>query len=215
MFKGDPLSWQGFRDQFSTSIHENEDITDIDRFNYLKRYLGGQALETISGLTLSKENYNHAIGILRERFGHPQVLISSHMDRLINMSQVSNKNDTFSLRKLYNGIENCTRNLSALKLDVTAYGSLLTPILKSKLPVELNMTIAKRFGSDIWNLEKLMIYFNDELTAIESCKSVSHEKRPPDSGRRSNNNDDFTSSCLQTSSDNKVRICVYCKSILL
>ena len=60
VFKGDPLSWQGFWDQFSTSIHENEDITDIDRFNYLKRYLGGQALETISGLSLSKENYNHA-----------------------------------------------------------------------------------------------------------------------------------------------------------
>ena len=211
VFKGDPLSWQGFWDQFSTSIHENEDITDIDRFNYLKRYLGGQALETISGLSLSKENYNHAIGTLRERFGNPQVLISSHMDRLINMSKVSNKNDTFSLRKLYNGIENCTRNLSALKLDVTAYGSLLIPILKSKLPVELNMTIARRFGSDIWNLERLMIYFNDELSAIESCKLVSSEKRP-DSGKRSSNTGDFTSSCLQTSSENKVRICVYCKS---
>ena len=211
VFKGDPLSWQGFWDQFSTSIHENEDITDIDRFNYLKRYLGGQALETISGLSLSKENYNHAIGTLRERFGNPQVLISSHMDRLINMSKVSNKNDTFSLRKLYNGIENCTRNLSALKLDVTAYGSLLIPILKSKLPIELNMTIARRFGSDIWNLERLMIYFNDELSAIESCKLVSSEKRP-DSGKRSNNTGDFTSSCLQTSSENKVRICVYCKS---
>lgn len=34
VFKGDPLSWQGFWDQFSTSIHENEDITG---FNYLKR----------------------------------------------------------------------------------------------------------------------------------------------------------------------------------
>ena len=73
------------------------------------------------------------------------------------------------------------------------------------------MTIARRFGSDIWNLERLMIYFNDELSAIESCKLVSSEKRP-DYGKRSNNTDDFKSSCLQTSSENKVRICVYCKS---
>ena len=71
VFKGDPLSWQGFWDQFSTSIHENDEITDIDRFNYLKRYLGGQALETISGLSLNKENYLHAIGILKERYGNP------------------------------------------------------------------------------------------------------------------------------------------------
>ena len=43
VFKGDPLKWQGYWDQFQTSIHNNERITDIDRFNFLKRYLGGEA----------------------------------------------------------------------------------------------------------------------------------------------------------------------------
>lgn len=33
-FKGDPLKWQGFWDQFKISIHENERINDIDRFNF-------------------------------------------------------------------------------------------------------------------------------------------------------------------------------------
>jgi len=73
IFKGDPLSWQGFWDQFSTSINDNEDITDIDRFNYLKRYLGGQALETVSGLSLSSSNYKEAVKILTERYGNPQI----------------------------------------------------------------------------------------------------------------------------------------------
>ena len=44
VFKGDPLKWQGFWDQFQTSIHNNERISDIDRFNFLKRYLGGETL---------------------------------------------------------------------------------------------------------------------------------------------------------------------------
>ena len=43
VFKGDPLKWQGFWDMFSKSIHENETISDIDRFTYLKRYLSGPA----------------------------------------------------------------------------------------------------------------------------------------------------------------------------
>ena len=38
-FNGNPLNWQVFWDQFSTAIHENNLLTDIDRFNYLKRYL--------------------------------------------------------------------------------------------------------------------------------------------------------------------------------
>ena len=61
IFKGSPLEWQGFWDQFEVSIHRNESISDIDRFNYLKRYLSGQDLSTISGLTLNAENYMEAI----------------------------------------------------------------------------------------------------------------------------------------------------------
>ena len=33
VFSGDPLRWQEFSDQFDISIHQNECISDIDRFN--------------------------------------------------------------------------------------------------------------------------------------------------------------------------------------
>ena len=212
VFKGDPLNWQGFWDQFRTSIDENDDITDIDRFNYLKRYLGGQALETVSGLSLSSTNYKEAIKVLTERYGNPQVLISAHMDCLIRMNKVSNKNDTKSLRKLYNGIENCIRNLSSLALDVSSYGSLLIPILKGKLPDEINMAIARGFGSEIWTLESLMTYFNDELTAYENCKSLIKSSCSDEKGSRKSN-DLFTASCLHghTPSPYKKQ-CIYCNS---
>jgi len=209
IFKGDPLSWQGFWDQFSTSINDNDDITDIDRFNYLKRYLGGQALETVSGLSLSSNNYKEAVKTLTERYGNPQVLISAHMDYLIRMNKVTQKNDITSLRKLFNGIENCTRNLSALKLDISAYGSLLIPLLKDKLPDELNMTIARRFGSDIWTLERLMTFFNDELTAYENCKPVVKSG----SENRRKYSDTFTANCLHGQNEQKrTRNCLFCNS---
>ena len=55
VFNGDILKWQEFWGMFDTSINSNHSINDIDRFNYLKRYLSGNAQETISGLTLSSE----------------------------------------------------------------------------------------------------------------------------------------------------------------
>ena len=61
VFKGNPLEWQSFYDQFNISIHQNKTLSDIDRFNYLRRYLAGQALATISGLTLNSENYKEAL----------------------------------------------------------------------------------------------------------------------------------------------------------
>ena len=46
-FEGDPLVWQGFWDQFQVSFHENERISDIDKFNFLKKYLKGEALSMV------------------------------------------------------------------------------------------------------------------------------------------------------------------------
>ena len=60
----------------------------IDRFNYLKRYLKNQAANTISGLTLSSENYEEVIQILRSCFGNPQVLISAHVRSIARGHQV-------------------------------------------------------------------------------------------------------------------------------
>ena len=87
VFRGDPLLWQGFWDQYRIAIHENESLTDIDRFNYLKRFLSGEALRSVSGLALNSENYRQAIDILTERYGNEQILISAHMEALLNSTE--------------------------------------------------------------------------------------------------------------------------------
>ena len=50
---GNPLEWQGFWDQFNVSVNLNSQVSDVDKFNYLKRFLSGKALSTIQGLSLS------------------------------------------------------------------------------------------------------------------------------------------------------------------
>ena len=45
---------------------------------------------------------------------------------------------------LYTHVENYIRNLKAFKLDTAGYGSLLIPILKDKLPDEINTTIPRQ-----------------------------------------------------------------------
>ena len=117
VFSSYPLEWQGFWDQFNVAINLNESITDIDRFNYLKRYLSGQALSSISGLSMSSTNYKEAITILQERYGNPQVLISAYMESLLKLGKVKIKDDVKALRKLYNDVENCVHNLQSLKVE--------------------------------------------------------------------------------------------------
>ncbi|CAB4007898.1 PREDICTED: uncharacterized protein LOC100197852 [Paramuricea clavata] len=155
-FDGDPLTWQGFWDQ--VSIHSNANISKIDKFNYLKGCLRGEALAAISGLMLSSDNYKEAIPLLKNRFGNEQLLISSHMESLLKISKIRSQESTRELRMLYNHVENCIRNLKSLKLDTTG-----------------------KFGKNIWTLDGVMEYFNDELSGQENCSSPPNE---PDKHRK-------------------------------
>ncbi|CAB4039144.1 PREDICTED: uncharacterized protein LOC100197852, partial [Paramuricea clavata] len=100
----------------------------------------------------------------------------------------------------------CVRNLKSLKLDTSGYGSLLIPILKDRLPDEITMIISRKFGEEIWTLDKVMEYFNSELRAQENCSaSTSNRSIQKESQRKGAY---YTTSGLfgQT---NKVA-CVYC-----
>ena len=50
-----------------------------------------------------------------------------------------------ALQQLYNDIENCIQNLKSLRIESSTYGYLLIPLLKGKIPDELNIIIPEKF----------------------------------------------------------------------
>ena len=54
-------SWQTFWDRFSSSVHDQASINNVDKFSYLKGLLCDSANDCISGLTLSSANYKEDI----------------------------------------------------------------------------------------------------------------------------------------------------------
>ena len=151
-FEGDVLQWQGFWDQFSAAIDSNSQLKNIDKFNYLKTYLGKKPLDIISGLTLSSSNYLKALDILRERYGNKQILISSHMDVLVKLPRATSFKDIETLRKIYNSLETSVRNLTELNVDINSYGTLLITLILERIPSELKVIISRRFKDDVWDL---------------------------------------------------------------
>ena len=69
-FNGDIINWQGFWDQFDSAINQKENISVIDKFNYLTSYLCDSAHSVISGLNLTAENYKEALELLHQRYGN-------------------------------------------------------------------------------------------------------------------------------------------------
>ena len=88
-FNGDHSKWISFWDTFEASVHKNENLSPIDKFNYLISLLKRSAAEAISGLTLTASNYDEAIEILMGRFGNKQQIINRHMEILLNLDSVT------------------------------------------------------------------------------------------------------------------------------
>ena len=113
-FDGDFKKWCTFCDSFEVSILENTNIATIDKFHYLNSLMAKTASEAVQGLSLTTANYEEAIAILKSTFGNKQMIISKHMESLLNMALVSSNHDLKGLRKICDPVEVHARGLKAL-----------------------------------------------------------------------------------------------------
>ncbi|GBM19339.1 hypothetical protein AVEN_195979-1 [Araneus ventricosus] len=100
-YDGNILNFNDFYSQFEAAIHKNSNLSDVEKFNYLKSYLINDAEIAIRGLALKSENYDLALNILKERFGRTDMIIDAHMSQLLNLNPVRKSQDAKSLRRLY------------------------------------------------------------------------------------------------------------------
>ena len=154
-FDGDITKWPSFWDSFESAIHGNEELSDIDKFNYLKSLLEHTAKDAISGLTITTANYQEAVEILKRRFGSKQQIISKHMDILLNLDPVVSTS-VKALRHLHDHVESHVRGLKALGVNSETYGSLLLPVLLSKLPADIRLIASREISEDEWSLDALL-----------------------------------------------------------
>ena len=87
-FTGDPTEWKTFIESFNVTVHKNNELSNIEKMNFLINRLEGEAGKVVNGLKLCSDNYPIAKQMLEERFGDPQVLISSHMSKLLSLEVV-------------------------------------------------------------------------------------------------------------------------------
>ena len=91
---------------------------------YLFGLLEGSAHSAVKGFTMTSGNYKEVIDVLHECFGSKDVIISSHMDVLLELPLVNNS-DPKRLRSVYDFIGTEHQGLKTLGISSKEYGSLL------------------------------------------------------------------------------------------
>ncbi|GBM38309.1 hypothetical protein AVEN_140348-1 [Araneus ventricosus] len=166
-FYGQSSLWLSFWNSFESAIHENDSLSEVSKFNYLKAHLGGSALSTIEGFALTPENYEIAIKLLKERFGRSDVLINTHLNNLLRICPLKNSDDIVSFRKMFDNIQTEIRSLESLNVLKETYQNLLCPLLLKCLPSDLVLEYNKSMKSDKYEINELVDFLSIQLKAKE------------------------------------------------
>ena len=165
IFSGDPLMWQPFRDSFDSAIHNCPALSKVQKFNYLKAQLQGDASRAIAGLPLTEANYDHAIALLTQRYGQSHKIVQAHMQALLEINIPTNT--LSSLQLYYDTIESHIRGLAALGKTEESYGTMLVPIILGKLPSDVRRNLAREHGNAEWTISQVKEAILKEISILE------------------------------------------------
>ena len=156
-FSGRTLDWLSFWDSYESAIHRNPSLSEVQKFNYLKSLLNGDALQTIAGFSMTNTNYEKAISLLQERYGQTHKIIQTYMQALLDIPQPLNTVDSLRNYYMYDKMETYVSGLESLGQTDDTYGSLLVPIILNKLPGEIRKNLAREHRSTNWLLSDLRL----------------------------------------------------------
>ena len=107
VFSGDPMRYPSWKGAFQTLI-DQRGIPPLERIYYLKRYLGGAALEAVEGFCLltTADAYEQARNLLDERFGDPFIVANAFRDKLDAWPDIAPR-DGSALRKFADFLRQC------------------------------------------------------------------------------------------------------------
>ena len=207
-FNGNLMKWTSFWDSYESAIHNNDELTDVDKFNYLRSLLERTAYDAIAGLTLSSANYREAIEILQKRFGNKQLIIAKHMETLLNVEAVSSDQNLKDLRRLYDNTESHIRSLKSLGVESTSYGAMLSSVLLTKLPPDVRLIVSRKISSTDPDMDSILRTFEEELVARERASNPSHSQP-----RRTQERGRYTASALFSRAQEQENgvTCCYCQ----
>ncbi|KAJ8933002.1 hypothetical protein NQ318_003667, partial [Aromia moschata] len=131
-FKGEYHKWLQFHDTFMALIDKNKNLSDIEKFYYLRGCLKGEAEHVLQALEASGENYKIAWDLLKERFENKRLIIDKHIQALFDITPIS-KESHISLRNLIDNYQKHLRALKQLGEPTDSWDRLIIHLLDSKL----------------------------------------------------------------------------------
>lgn len=172
-FSGTIKEWPAFKNIFNASV-DSADLPLVNKLQYLKTALTGEAANLISSLLITEENYSKALEILTKRYENKTIIVNFHLKAITNTNIITRQNLSDFLIVLQQSLD----SLKAIDLPVDTWDVLLVFLLTQKLDNSLRAAWEiNRKDNSIATLSELLEFMNSRRTAFELLSSSTSDNK--------------------------------------
>ncbi|UYV64445.1 hypothetical protein LAZ67_3000729 [Cordylochernes scorpioides] len=132
-FDGRLESWLSFKDLFYSAIGSNSQIPEIEKLQYLKGQLRGEALRLVNAFPITADNYVEVWQTLLTRYDNPKDLIFTQIDNALRLPKLADDNHK-SMFKLLDSCNEIVRTVKVLGYQIDSLSDVLfVEIIQDKL----------------------------------------------------------------------------------
>ncbi|KAG7199850.1 hypothetical protein KM043_016905 [Ampulex compressa] len=175
LFNGEYEQWYPFRDMFHSLIHGNSSLPSIQKFQYLKSSLKGEAAQVIHSLEISEANYPEAWKMLTSRYDNKRLIVHTHLRSIMELPSLAKENSA-GLRQILDGALKHTRALKAMGRPVGYWDDCLVHIVAGKLdPITYKEWESTLSQSSLPSFSQLTEFLSHRCQVLEA---VLHKAAP-------------------------------------
>ncbi|KAJ8963177.1 hypothetical protein NQ318_018642 [Aromia moschata] len=203
-FSGSYENWLEFRETFESLVHQNEALTPIQRYHYLRASLEGSAAQVIKSVEFTAAGYEVAWQTLCDRYNNAKLLVHNHIKSIFSLDIIT-KETSGKIRKLVDDLSKHLRSVEQLKQNIENWDPLLIFITASKLDPKTLVEWEKYSAEiEIPTLENLKMFLRSRADLLETIEYRTNSKSINEDKRRESKQN--SRSLLSTSIS-----CYYCK----
>uniref|UniRef100_A0A8D8X311 Peptidase A2 domain-containing protein n=1 Tax=Cacopsylla melanoneura TaxID=428564 RepID=A0A8D8X311_9HEMI len=170
-FDGSIENWAPFKDLFVELVHNNAELQPIQKFQYLKCCLVGDASCLVQHLPLVSTNYYNAWSILLETYANKYATVSYHLKNIFSVQYLSSDHKV-SLKDMLTTVRTNLNALKSLDIDIKSWDIMIIFLLESKIDDKLYQEWVKKVDQKrLPKLEQFYEFLNEMILIAERSDS--------------------------------------------
>ncbi|XP_055681857.1 uncharacterized protein LOC129789234 [Lutzomyia longipalpis] len=175
-FDGKYSDWMSFKDRFQSAVINYPNLTPVQKLNYLKSSVTGDAASSIKHLNVTDNNFEVAWQLLIDRFERKNEIVADHVRLFYKMPRVT-PNTPQAIHQVHNIF--CETLMALDAMDISQRDPWVIQFTLDNLDAESKVLWGRECNGDVPTVEKFKAFLTQ--------RCIDHNNSPSSSGKLMNN----------------------------